>query len=55
MDVVTRSTGDFTGMDLRSGECREQAEGVRGGWIPGEKAAGHAGSVEPSLKSFNDR
>ena len=50
-----RSTGDLTRMDLRPGECREQAEGVRGGWIPGEKAAGHGGSVRRSLMIFNDR
>jgi len=35
MDVVARSTRDLTRMDLRAGQCREQAEGVRGGWVPG--------------------
>jgi len=34
MDVVARSTRDLTRMDLRPGEGREQAEGVRSGWVP---------------------
>ena len=34
MDVVARSAGDLTRMDLRPGQCREQAEGVRGCWVP---------------------
>ena len=35
MDVVACSTGDLTRVDLCPGQCREQAEGVRGGWVPG--------------------
>jgi len=34
MDVVTRSTRDLTRVDLRPCQCREQAEGVRGGGVP---------------------
>ena len=34
MDVVARSTRDLAGMDLRPGQRREKAEGVRGGWVP---------------------
>jgi len=35
MDVVVRPTRDLARMDLRPGQCREQAERVRGGWVPG--------------------
>jgi len=55
MNVVARSTRDLTRMDLRPGQRREQAEGVRGGWVPGEKAGRHAGRVGRSLMIFNDR
>ena len=34
VDVVLRSTRDLPRMDLRAGQCREQAEGVRGGRVP---------------------
>ena len=55
MDVVARSTGELTRMDLRPGEGREQAEGVRSGWVPSEKTGRHAGRVRRSLMTFNDR
>ena len=35
VDVVLRSTRDLARMDLRAGQCREQAEGVRRGWVSG--------------------
>src|SRR5206468_2555526 len=33
MNIVLRPTRDLPGVDLRPGQCREQAEGVRGGGV----------------------